>query len=42
MLRRQVRLREGQGFSKLVGCHLLFTFFGSSCWIMKLPWWLRG
>ena len=27
MLRRQVRLREGQGFSELVGYHLLFTFF---------------
>ena len=27
MLRRQVCLREGQGFSELVGYHLLFTFF---------------
>ena len=27
MLGRQARLGEGQGFSKLVGYHLLFTFF---------------
>ena len=27
ILGRQVHLGEGQGFSELVGCHLLFTFF---------------
>ena len=42
MLRRQVRLMEGQDFSKLVVPSPFDHFFGSSCWVMKLPQWLRG